>query len=113
MTISNPIRNLAAPLRPWVGFAARRNRRYQVIATSQAVLAAFATDALFVPFLLVLGANPAFVTFAGLLPVLGSAAQAFMPFTLRRADGNLRGITLVLTVATETRGLWFAVVGAA
>src|SRR5512140_1805933 len=112
MTISNPIRKLAAPLRPWIGFAARRNRPYQVIAGSQAVLAAFATDALFVPFLLVLGANPAFVTFVGLLPVLGSAAQAAMPAALRRTDGNLRGITVALTVATETRGVWFALVAA-
>lgn len=111
--ISNPARNLAAPFRPWLGFAARRNRPYQVIAGSQAVLAAFATDALFVPFLLVLGANPAFVTFVGLLPVLGSAAQAFMPRALRRTDGNLRQITVVLTVATETRGVWFALVAAA
>jgi hypothetical protein len=110
MTISNPIRNLAAPLHPWIAFGARRNRPYQVIAGSQAVLAAFATDALFVPFLLVLGANPAFVTFVGLLPVLGSAAQALMPRALRRTDGNLRGITVALTAATETRGLWFALV---
>jgi len=111
--ISNPVRTLAAPFRPWMGFAARRNRPFQVIAGSQAVLAAFATDALFVPFLLVLGANPAFVTFVGLLPVLGSAAQAFMPAALRRTDGNLRAITVVLTAATETRGIWFALVAAA
>jgi hypothetical protein len=111
--ISNPIRPLAAPFRPWIGFAARRNRPFQVIAGSQAVLAAFATDALFVPFLLVLGAHPAFVTFVGLLPVLGSAAQAFMPAALRRTDGNLRAITVVLTAATETRGIWFALVAAA
>jgi hypothetical protein len=111
--ISNPARTLAAPFRPWLVFAARRNRPYQVIAGSQAVLAAFATDALFVPFLLVLGAKPAFVTFVGLLPVLGSAAQAFMPQALRKTDGNLRRITLALTIATETRGVWFALVAAA
>ena len=110
--ISNPVRTIAAPFRPWLSFAARRNRPYQVIAGSQAVLAAFATDALFVPFLLVLGANPAFVTFVGLLPVLGSAAQAFVPAALRRTDGNLRSIAVVLTAATETRGIWFAVVAA-
>ena len=109
---STHVRNLAAPFRSWVDFAARRNRRYQAIAGSQAVLAAFATDALFVPFLLVLGANPAFVTFIGLLPVLGSAAQGLMPAALRRTDGNLRGITLALTAATETRGVWFALVAA-
>lgn len=110
MTLSNPARKLAAPLRPWVGFAAPANRPYLAIAGTQAVLAAFATDSLFVPFLLVLGANPAFVTFIGLLPVLGSAAQALMPAALRRSDGNLRGITVALTVAAETRGLWFALV---
>src|SRR5512141_2254979 len=112
MITPTPIRKIAAPFRPWIGFAARANRPYQVIAGSQAVLAAFATDALFVPFLLVLGASPAFVTFIGLLPVLGSAAQAFMPAALRRTDGNLRAITVVLTAATETRGIWFALVAA-
>ena len=106
-------RTLAAPFSPWRVFASRRNRPYQVIAGSQAVVAAFATDALFVPFLLVLGANPAFVTFIGLLPVLGSAAQAFMPTALRRTDGNLRRITVALIAATETRGLWFAAVAVA
>ncbi len=105
-------RRLATPLRPWLEFGARRNRPYLTIAGSQAVLAAFATDALFVPFLLVLGANPAFVTFVGLLPVLGSAAQALMPSALRRTDGNLRGITLALTALTESRGIWFAAVAA-
>jgi hypothetical protein len=104
------LRTLAAPLRPWAVFGARRNRPYQVIAGSQAVLAAFATDALFVPFLLVLGANPAFVTLVGLLPALGSAAQALMPSALRRTGGNLRGITVTLTVLAETRGIWFAAV---
>jgi hypothetical protein len=105
-------RNLVAPFRSWADFGARRYRPYQVIGGSQAVLAAFATDALFVPFLLVLGANAAFVTFVGLLPVVGSAAQAIMPAALRRSDGNLRGITIALTVVTETRGLWFALVAA-
>lgn len=105
--------SLAAPVRPWRAFLARRNRPYQLIAGSQAVLAAFATDSLFVPFLLVLGAHPAVVTAIGLLPVLGSAAQALLPAALRRTGGNLRGITIVLTVATETRGIWFAIVAAA
>ncbi len=59
-----------------------------------------------------LGAHPAFVTFVGLLPVLGSAAQGFLPAVLRRTDGNLRGITVVLAAATETRGLLYALVAA-
>jgi len=105
-------RRLTAPIRPWVAFAGRRNRPYQAIAGSQAVLAAFATDALFVPFLLVLGANAALVTVVGMLPVLGSAAQALMPAALRRTDGNLRGIAIALIALTETRGLLFALVAA-
>lgn len=104
--------SISTPLRPWLDFGTRRNRPYAVIAGSQAVLAAFATDALFVPFLLVLGANPALVTAVGLLPVLGSAAQVLMPAALRRTDGNLRGITIALSIATETRGVWFALVAA-
>lgn len=103
---------LAAPFHPWAAFAARRNRPYLLISGSQAVLAAFATDSLFVPFLLVLGANPAFVMLVGMLPVLGSAAQALMPAALRRTDGNLRGITIALTALAETRGIWFAAVAA-
>jgi hypothetical protein len=108
--LPNRFGTLAAPLRPWTAFAARRNRPYQVISVSQAVLSAFATDALFVPFLLVLGANPALVMLVGMLPVLGSAAQALIPATLRRTGGDLRGITIVLTALGETRGIWFAAV---
>ncbi len=111
--LPNRLAVLGAPLRPWVAFGARGNRPYQVISVSQAVLSAFATDSLFVPFLLVLGANPALVMLVGMLPVLGSAAQALMPEALRRTGGNLRGIALALTALGETRGIWFAAVATA
>ncbi len=84
------------------------HRRYAVIGLTQAVLFAFATDALFVPFLLFLGADVAFVSVLGVLPVVGSAAQVRLPSMLRRVRGDIGRLTLVLTVAAETRGLWFA-----
>jgi hypothetical protein len=73
---------------------------------------AFATDALFVPFLLVLGADIALVSLLGVLPVVGSAAQALIPRALRRLGGNIGRLTTILTIAGETRGLWLALVAA-
>jgi hypothetical protein len=88
------------------------HRRYAVIGLAQAVLFAFATDALFVPFLLFLGADVAFVTVLGVLPVVGSAAQIRLPSMLRRVRGDIGRLTLLLTVVAETRGLWFALAAA-
>lgn len=99
------------PSRGWSWFL-RTRPRYAAIGLTQAVVLAFATDALFVPFLLLLGADPAFVSLLGVLPVVGSAAQALVPRALRRNGGNIGRLTVILTVAAETRGAWLALVAA-
>lgn len=99
-----------APFQPWRAFAARRYRAYQAIAGGQAIVFAFATDAFFVPFLLALGADPAFATLVGILPVVGSIAQGLIPRALKRWHGNLRTLTITLTIIGETRGFWLALV---
>jgi hypothetical protein len=89
-----------------------RYPRYAAIGALQAVVLAFATDALVVAFLLLLGADAAFATLVGILPVAGSAAQALLPGLLRRIGGNIGGLTVALTLAAETRGLWLALAAA-
>jgi hypothetical protein len=100
-----------AARRGWHWFL-RVHPRYASIGLAQAVVLAFATDALFVPFLLVLGADVAFVSLLGVLPVVGSAAQALVPRALRRNHGDIGGLTVALTAIAETRGFWFALVAA-
>jgi hypothetical protein len=96
----------------WRAFAAANYRPFQAIAIGQAFTASYASDALFVPLLLRLGAPPALVVLVGAAPVGGAAVQAFAPQTLRRLKGNLRGLTLGLTVA-ELRGFVLALIVAA
>jgi hypothetical protein len=69
---------------------------------------ALAGDGLTIPLLLDLGAPPALATVIGVLPFTFSAAQLLVPSLLRRTDGNLRGITLVILAAGETRGFVLA-----
>lgn len=95
----------------WLRFLAD-HPRYAAIGLTQAAVFAFATDALFVPFLLVLGVNPAFVSLLGVLPVVGSAAQVLLPRVLHRIHGDIGGLTVALTLAAETRGIWLALVAA-
>jgi hypothetical protein len=87
----------------WRAFASGRYRPFQAIAVGQAFTASYASDALFVPLLLVLGAPPALVVVVGAIPVGGAALQALAPQILRKLHGNLRGLTLALTLA-EVRG---------
>lgn len=96
----------------WRAFAAPRYRPFQAIAIGQAFTASYASDALFVPLLLRLGAPPALVILVGSVPVGASVLQAFAPQTLRRMGGNLRKLTLLLTLA-ELRGFAHALVVAA
>jgi hypothetical protein len=93
----------------WRAFAAAHYRPFQAIAVGQAFTASYASDALFVPLLLWLGAPPALVVVVGAAPVGGVALQAFAPQILRRLKGNLRGLTLGLAVA-EIRGFLLAAI---
>ena len=100
--------HLPRPTR-WRAFASAHYRPFQAIAVGQAFTASYASDALFVPLLLRLGAPPALVVVVGAAPVGGAALQAFAPQILRRLKGDLRGLTLGLALA-EVRGFVLAAV---
>jgi len=87
----------------WRAFAAPRYRPFQAIAIGQACTISYASDALFVPLLLRLGAPPEVVTVVGSIPIAGSVVQALAPQILRRLRGNLRRLTLALALF-EIRG---------
>ena len=95
---------MSSAIREWQTFLGPRYRRFQGIGGSGAVVAALAGDGLTIPLLLALGASPAVATVIGVLPSAFSSAQLGVPWLLRRFDGNLRGITLVILAAGETRG---------
>ena len=71
-------------------------------------MSALAGDGLTIPLLLTLGAHPALATVIGVLPFAFSSAQLLVPRLLRRFDGNLRGVTLVILLVGETRGFILA-----
>ena len=100
--------HLPRPTR-WRAFASVHYRPFQAIAVGQAFTASYASDALFVPLLLRLGAPPALVVVVGAAPVGGAALQAFAPQILRRLKGDLRGLTLGLALA-EVRGFVLAAI---
>ncbi len=100
--------HLPRPTR-WRAFASARYRPFQAIATGQAFTISYASDALFVPLLLRLGAPAALVVLVGAAPVGGAALQALAPQILLRLKGNLRGLTLTLAMA-EMRGFILAAI---
>jgi len=100
--------HLPRPAR-WRAFASSHYRPFQAIAVGQAFTASYASDALFVPLLLLLGAPAALVVLVGAAPVGGAALQAFAPQILRRLKGDLRGLTLALALA-EVRGFVLAAI---
>src|SRR5664280_2546459 len=103
--------HLPRPTR-WRAFASAHYRPFQAIAVGQAFTGSYASDALFVPLLLRLGAPATLVVAVGAAPVGGAALQAFAPQILRRMQGNLRGLTLALALA-EIRGFVLAAIVAA
>ena len=100
--------HLPRPTR-WRAFASANYRSFQAIAVGQAFTASYASDALFVPVLLRLGAPPALVVLVGAAPVGGAALGAFAPQILLRMKGNLRRLTLGLALA-EVRGFVLAAI---
>ncbi|MGO9179711.1 MAG: hypothetical protein ACLQHS_10685 [Candidatus Limnocylindrales bacterium] len=100
--------HLPRPVR-WRAFVSAHYRPFQAIAVGQAFTASYASDALFVPLLLRLGAPPALVVLVGAAPVGGAALQALAPQILRRLKGDLRGLTLSLALA-EVRGFVLAAI---
>src|ERR1035437_9730248 len=100
--------HLPRPTR-WRAFASAHYRPFQAIAIGQAFTASYASDALFVPLLLRLGAPPALVVVVGAAPVGAAALQAFAPQFLRRLKGDLCRLTLGLALA-EVRGFVLAAI---
>ena len=92
----------------WRVFLGRPYRRYLGIGVGQATVSALAGDGLTIPLLLTLGAHPAVATVIGVLPFALSSAQLLVPRLLRRFDGNLRGVTIVILAVGETRGFVLA-----
>jgi hypothetical protein len=58
-----------------------------------------------IPFALAIGCPPALTPLLGMLSLAGGMAPLLLPNLLRRADGNLRLLTMVLSTMGETRGL--------
>jgi len=101
---AGPGSGLPTAIREWRVFLGQRYRPFQGIGGSGAVVAALAGDGLTIPLLLALGASPAVATMIGVLPFAFSSAQLGVPWLLRRYDGNLRGVTLIILAIGETRG---------
>ncbi|MFI5260982.1 MAG: hypothetical protein ACHQZR_00340 [Candidatus Limnocylindrales bacterium] len=109
--MSPPGQAVRSSLADWRTFGgAPPYRRFRTIGLGAAGVTSLADLGLTIPLLLTLGTPPALATLIGVLPIAGSAAQLAVPGLLRRTDGNLRGVTLAIMAAGETRGLWLALV---
>lgn len=107
-------RDSASPtLADWRLFAARRYRVYHALALCQGIVLVLAGFDVVIPFALDVGYPPAFAALLGALAALGGMAQIFVPRLLIRSDGNLRGLTMMLGAAGETRGLLLCVLALA
>ena len=106
LLVTSSRRNPAA-LADWRLFAGRY-RKYAAVGVSQAAVTSLAGDGLTIPLLLALGTPAAAATAIGALPVLGSVAQLGVPWLLRRADGDLRRVTLAILSVGELRGFILA-----
>ena len=89
-------------------FGEPRYRTFHGIGGTAAAVFALAGDGLTIPLLLALGTPAAAATVIGVLPFAFSAAQLLVPSLLRRTDGNLRLVTLVILAVGETRGFVLA-----
>jgi hypothetical protein len=99
---------IEAGLGDWRRFAGGSFRAFHAVGFSQGTVGALAGGAVTTPLLLALGAAPAFALLVAILPSLGSLSQLVMPGLLRRTDGNLRGVTLLVAIVGDTRGFWYA-----
>ena len=105
----SPSRRSPAAIADWRLFAGRY-RKFAAVGVSQAAVMSLAGDGLTIPLLLALGTPAAAATAIGALPVLGSVAQLGVPWLLRRADGDLRRVTIAILAVGELRGFILAAV---
>jgi hypothetical protein len=92
----------------WRAFAARPYRPFRILAIAQGFIGALTGPAITIPLLLALGAHPALATALAVLPAVGTMSQRWLPATLDRIDGNLRGLVILLATIGEPRGLLLA-----
>ena len=97
----------------WRRFAAPRYRVYHALALCQGIVMVLAGFDVIVPFALDVGYPPAFAAMLGALAGLGGMAQLFVPRLLARSDGNLRGLTMLVGAAGETRGVLLCLIALA
>jgi hypothetical protein len=98
-----------AALSDWRLFAGRF-RKFAAVGVSQAGVTSLAGDSLTIPLLLALGTPAAAATAIGALPVAGSVAQLGVPWLLRKANGDLRRVTIGILTFGELRGFVLALV---
>ncbi len=94
-----------AALAEWQRFAGRRFRWYHLLAIAQGIVAMMTGFEVLIPFALSIGCPPAITPLLGILPLAGGMAVLAMPRMLTRTDGNLRGLTMLISSVAETRGL--------
>ena len=98
----------ASAVEDWRRFGDRRFRVYHALALAQGVVAVLAGFDVIIPFALAIGCPPFVAVLLGILPLAGGMAQLLVPRVLDRTDGNLRGVTLLIAVVSELRGLYLA-----
>lgn len=89
----------------WRRFGGRRFRWYHLLAVCQGIIGIMTGFDVLIPFALEIGAPPAITPLLGMLPLAGGMAVLAMPRMLARTDGNLRGLTMLISAMAETRGL--------
>jgi hypothetical protein len=89
----------------WRRFGAGRFRWYHLLALSQGIVAVMTGFDVLIPFALAIGCPPALTPLLGMLSLAGGMAPLLLPSLLKRANGNLRLLTMVLSTMGETRGL--------
>lgn len=92
----------------WQRFGAGRFRWYHLLALSQGIVAVMTGFDVLIPFALAIGCPPALTPLLGMLSLAGGMAPLILPNLLKRADGNLRLLTMALSSLGETRGIMLA-----
>ena len=98
----------ASTIDDWRRFGDPRFRTYHALAVAQGVVAVLASFDVIIPFALSIGCPPFVAVLLGAVPLVGGVAQLIVPRLLDRTDGNLRGVTLLIALISEPRGLWLA-----
>jgi len=92
----------------WRRFGASDYRTFHYLALCQGVVGVLAGFDVIIPFALAIGIPPFLAVLLGVIPLAGGMAQLTMPRLLDRTDGNLRGITILVSIIAEPRGLYLA-----